>query len=197
MDDSILRKSDWVLTQSSFRELLTWLDEGKDSGGRAYLDMRLRLVQYFDRKNCVSPDELADETLNRVARRLAEEGSIISDAPAQYCYIVARYVFLESLRQKSTYASLPNALPAPPDLSDEKKEIEKRSAALEKCLRTLDPDERALITDYYQGQQRTKIENRKRLAANLKLTTNALGIRACRIRDKLEACVRKSLQGTK
>src|SRR5687768_6794611 len=115
---STLSKSDWILTQNSFRKLLIWLDEGKDSGGHSYLEIRLRLVQYFDRKNCASPDELADETLNRVARRLEEEGSIVSDAPAHYCYIIARYVFLESLRRKSNYGSLTGALPAPPDLSD-------------------------------------------------------------------------------
>jgi hypothetical protein len=36
--------------------------------------MHHRLVAYFDRKNCSSPADLADETLNRVARRLEEEG---------------------------------------------------------------------------------------------------------------------------
>ena len=63
--------------------------------------MRQRLVFYFDRKNCSTPDELADETLNRVARRLQEEGTIESETPAKYCYIVARFVFMEYLRQSN------------------------------------------------------------------------------------------------
>src|SRR5262245_30340599 len=67
------RKRDWVLTQGAFRSLLTWLDEGGNSNGENYLETRRRLVSYFDRKNCHPADELADETLNRVARRLAEE----------------------------------------------------------------------------------------------------------------------------
>jgi hypothetical protein len=54
--------------------------------------MRRRLVQYFDRKNCLRPDELADETLNRVARRLEEKGGITDTPPARYCYILARFV---------------------------------------------------------------------------------------------------------
>src|SRR5262245_64833579 len=94
------RKSNWILTQSTFRQLLDWLDAGADSGGHNYLEMRERLVFYFDRKNCLTPDELADETLNRVARRLDEEGGISIDTPAHYCYIVARFVFLEYLRGK-------------------------------------------------------------------------------------------------
>ena len=67
--------------------------------GLKYLEMRRRLVSYFDRKNCATPDELADETLNRVARRLEEEGAIESETPARYCYIVARFVFMEYLRE--------------------------------------------------------------------------------------------------
>ena len=69
------RKKGWALTEGAFSRLLSWLDEGSDSGGEKYLETRRRLVSYFDHKNCLAPDELADETLNRVARRLEEEGS--------------------------------------------------------------------------------------------------------------------------
>ena len=69
-------KRDWVLNQSAFQHFLKWLDGGVDSGGERYLEIRRRLVFYFDRRNCASPDELADETLNRVARRLEEKGAI-------------------------------------------------------------------------------------------------------------------------
>lgn len=60
--------------------------------------MRARLVAYFDHKNCAAPNDLADETLNRVAHRLEEEGIIESETPAKYCYIVARFVFMENVR---------------------------------------------------------------------------------------------------
>src|SRR5215470_5993912 len=63
------RKADWSLSESSFARFLEWLDEGEDSQGQKYLDMRRRLVTYFDRKNCLAPDDLADETLNRVMSR--------------------------------------------------------------------------------------------------------------------------------
>src|SRR5882672_8434992 len=69
-------KKGWEPTPAAFSRFLTWLDEGVDSGGETYLEMRRRLVSYFDRKRCVSPDELADETLSRVVRRLDEEGTI-------------------------------------------------------------------------------------------------------------------------
>ncbi len=191
------RKTDWVLSQSAFRRLLEWFDGSADSSGQRYLEIRRRLVLYFDRKNCPSSDELADETLIRVARRLEEEGAIATDTPAHYCYIIARFVLLESLRQHHRHESLEDRLPARPNSSEEKQEAERRWECLDRCMRNLESDDRELIVGYYQGEQRTKIENRRAMAAKLGVTMNALSIRACRIRDKLEACMRKCLSGGK
>lgn len=188
------RKTDWVLTQSAFRQLLDWLDEGVNSDGSRYLEIRRRLVLYFDRKNCLSPDELADETLNRVARRLEEEGAISTDAPAHYCYIVARFVLLEDLR-RLPQKQFDEQIPAIAKSTEAEKEVERRLECLERCMQNLDSDERSLIVNYYQGEQRTKIENRKVIAQKLGVTINALSIRACRIRTKLENCMRKCLDG--
>ena len=204
MKDTPIQKAerkDWVLTPGAFANLLSWLDEGGDSGGERYLEMRRRLVSYFDRKNCVAPEELTDETLNRVARRLEEEGSITNTLPAQYCYIVAKYVFLEyyrrSDRSQVSFDDLsrsgrvaPDAAAAS-DLEEDRASKEKMLGCLDHCLENLDPDNRDLIIQYYRGEQRTKIENRRAAAARLGITMNALSIRAFRLRDRLEACVRK------
>lgn len=188
------RKTDWVLTQSAFRQFLDWIDEGADTGGQRYLEIRRRLVLYFDRKDCPSPDELADETLNRVARRLEEEGMISSDSPAHYCYIVARFVFLESLRTQRRQESLHDRFASIPDSNEETEEAEHRSNCLERCMQKLETEERLLIINYYKGEQRAKIEKRRAMAAKLRVTMNALSIRACRIRNKLEGCMRKCLR---
>jgi DNA-directed RNA polymerase specialized sigma24 family protein len=191
------RKKDWLLTDESWRRLLAWLDEGADSGGARYLEMRRRLVAYFDRKNCLAPDELADETLNRVARRLVEEGSIETDAPAHYCYITARFVFLEEQRRAALRvapleeAKQPPAVNPAPEIEEERARREKMLECLETCAGRLAPEQRELIISYYHGEQRAKIENRRSLAARLGLSANALSIRACRIRDKLQECVER------
>ncbi len=184
------------MTSSAFQGVLKWLDEGADSGGEKYLEMRRRLVAFFDRKNCLNADELADETLNRVARRLEEEGKIESETPAKYCYITARFVFMESLRgaDKSEVAldevlyNQPDKSLAEKESSDEK---EKMLQCLEECTNNLDEVNRDLIFRYYYGKEREKIESRRTLAQDLRITINALSIRACRIRDKLEDCVKK------
>jgi hypothetical protein len=64
---------------------------------------------------------------------------------------------------------------------------------LQECLAKLQPTDRGLILEYYQGEKRTKIDHMLRLAQRLSLTMNALAIRACRIRTRLEACVKSSM----
>lgn len=194
-------KRDWTLTPVAFERLLSWLCEDSDRGGERYLEMKERLVLYFDRKNSLAPDQLADETLNRVARRLEEEGTIISDTPAHYCYIVARFVFLESLRQRQRHVPLNEGLSARsvaslasgPEAREEEKEKEQRLECLERCIGNLEGEERELIVSYYHGEERAKIENRRAMATNLGVTMNALSIRACRLRNKLQACMRECM----
>ncbi|MEO6390790.1 MAG: hypothetical protein ABIP75_02990 [Pyrinomonadaceae bacterium] len=189
-------KKDWVLAPAAFHQLLTWLDGDTNSDGGTYLEMRRRLVAFFDRKNCLQPDSLADETLNRVARRLEEEGAIESETPARFCYIVARFVFLENLRHERkrelSRQEIRHLRPSyeTPDAEPERVR-EKRLNCLESCVAKLDATSRQIITGYYQGTERIKIQNRRALAQSLNISPNALSIRACRIRDKLEACVKQ------
>lgn len=188
-------KKNWLITSESFAHLLKWIDEGTDSSGQKYLELRKLLVNYFDRKNCPSPDELADETLNRVARRLEEEGKIEIETPAKFCYITARFIFLESLRDKGNKSISIDEIKADKitvnDTSEEKELKEKMLACLEKCVGALEETNRELIVKYYYGAERIKIENRRTLADKLGISSNALTVRACRIRDKLEICVKK------
>ncbi len=197
----VTQKKDWILTPNVFRLFLDWLDEGTDSDGQKYLEMRERLVSFFDRKNCLTPNQLADETLNRVARRLEEEGKIESEAPAKYCYVVARFVFLEYLRTASKNnipldEVLINKIQTVDSKAIEETELqEKRLKCLENCLGKLEVENRTMIIRYYYGEERIKIENRRAMAESLGLTMNALSIRACRIRDKIESCVKKCVDG--
>lgn len=191
-------KKNWTITSNAFQRLLDWLDAGENSDGRNYLEMRGRLVAYFDRKNCLTPDELTDETLNRVARRLEEE-TIESETPAKYCYITARFVFMEYLRgTDKKNVPLDDVLRQTPAnqlaasaVGIEKEVKEKTLDCLERCTGKLEPGNRDIIISYYFGTERVKIENRRALARRLNISTNALSIRACRIRDKLEICVGK------
>ena len=193
------KKSSWVATEGSFTAFLEWLDQGFDSNGDAYLEVRRRLVTYFDRKGCLNADDLADETLNRVQRRLEEEGAIDSQSPAKFCYAVAKFVFLEHLRsgraREVSDEHIDRALPASPEEEIHEREIALR--CLERCMGELELQRRELVIGYYQGEQRAKIENRRRLAAKFGLSLNALSIRTFRIRERLETCVRRCIESAK
>ncbi len=199
-----VKKSSWEFSEGAFKAFLTWLDDGTESDGRSYLAIQQRLTAYFDRKGCQTPVNLADETLNRVGRRLEEEGEIITEAPAKYCYTVARFVFLEYIRDNARRGEVPldDVLErrisdqTAVQNSDEERELKERTfKCLESCSENLVPANRSLILRYYFGVERTKIENRRQMAGELGISVNALSIRACRIRDKLEHCVTNCVDG--
>ena len=183
------------LDETAFHRLLQWLDQGSDSEGERYLEIRDRLVAYFGRRNCPAPDDLADETLNRVARRLEEQVTIDDIVPAHYCYIVARFVLLESLRQhqreSNALSDLRAAAPETRPLDDAALARERTMECLERCLQARSPAERELLLEYYRTDEGAAKVQRKRLAERLGLTANSLSIRAWRLRHRLERCVRE------
>ena len=192
-----VEREETTLTQVAFTRLLDWLDDGADSGGETYLEMRRRLVAYFDRRNRSAPDALADETFNRIGRTLEKSGSIATTPPARYCYVVARFVLLEDLRRERLYVpfdevrgvnSIGSRRTAGADDAAASAE-ERRFECLDCCLRKLKPDQRELVVDYYSAAERQRIDRRRDLAMRLGITMNALGIRVCRIRGALETCV--------
>jgi DNA-directed RNA polymerase specialized sigma24 family protein len=172
---------DWVLTKESFDALLAWLNPERDAAGRKYEEIRLRLIKIFVCRGCYEPEDLADETINRVSKKLTEIESTYSGEPARYFYGVANKVHLEYIRRKP--------VPIPPTPSRASDDIENEYACLERCIQDLTPNNRVLLLQYYQEEKRAKIDHRKDLADQLGIALNALRIRACRIRASLQQCV--------
>jgi RNA polymerase sigma factor (sigma-70 family) len=179
-------KKDWILTQEDFDAMLDWLDPNRDEAGRKYEEIRLRLIKIFTCRGCLEPEDLADETINRVSNRLSEIRRDYVGDPARYFCGVANKILHEYQRRKP----LPR-LPPPPDDSDRK---EKEFQCFENCIDKLAPHHRALVVGYYQEEKRTKIDNRKQLADQLGIALNALRIRAHRIRTSLYKCVQNCVE---
>jgi DNA-directed RNA polymerase specialized sigma24 family protein len=169
------------LTQETFEQLLIFLSPDRERAGRRYEEVRLRLVKIFACRGCLIPEELADETINRVARKVGEIGKTYVGDPALYFCGVARKVFLESVRKR------PERRPLPKAESSVDKELELE--CLDQCMQTLTPKNRRLILEYYQGERGDKIKHRKELAHQWGVGPNALRIRAHRIRHNLHECV--------
>src|SRR5262245_8661224 len=155
--------------------------------------MHRRLRAYFARKGCATPDDLADETLTRVARRLDEEGSITGVTPAHYCYITARFVLLEHLRSPERGRRPLTADVRQPTARADEDTREQDLVRLERCLDGLDPRDRELILAYYAGDRSGRAAARRNLAVTLGLSANALTIRASRLRERLREMFRDLL----
>jgi DNA-directed RNA polymerase specialized sigma24 family protein len=171
------------INQEQFDELLRWLDPNRDKAAARYEWIRRRLVKIFVSRGSHTPEELVDNTINRVARKLPEVRGAYVGEPAHYFCSVASYIWRESLRKDKASAVAPPT-PLMPSVEDERD-----YACLEKCLEELSKSDRDLAIAYYQQEKNAKIDNRKRLAEQMGLAMNALRLRAFRIRASLLKCV--------
>lgn len=180
-------KKDWILTQDLFDELLSWLNSDREFAGQEYEAIRRRLIKLFTCRQCheAEAEDLADETINRVANKVKEIKDTFVGARAPYFYAVANKVHLEYIRRKP--------LPPPPPPAPNSEEIELEYACLEQCMERQTPANRKLVLDYYRGEKKAKIDHRKKLAEQYGIALNALRIRAHRIRASLQVCVEDCL----
>jgi len=176
-----MAKGSTELTGQAFNRLLEWLGQDRDLAARRYEHIRSRLIRIFICRGCTVPEELADETIDRVAGKVQQiAGAYVGD-PALYFYGVAEKIYLEHTKNRSVlWLPLSNGSSG---------EIELKHECLEGCMERLSQPSRDLIIAYYGNDGRSKIESRKDLAQCLGLRANALWIRAHRIRESLRKCV--------
>jgi len=184
-------KRQWVLTQEVFDRFLALLDTDRDKAGEKYEFIRNRLLKYFQWSGSDLPDIDADETMNRVMRRI-EEGENVYNLNG-YIHGVAKLVNKESLKQQNRKQELDEGhiIELSPVSGDS--EAGQWQECLERCLRFLSDDDREIITEYYKHERSAKIAGRKRLAARLGVSLNTLRVKMHRQRANLEACVQECL----
>ena len=170
------------LTQESFDRLLRWLDLDRERAGAKYERIRSQLIKMFTCRACTIPEELADATINRVAGKLHEIVDSYSGDPALYFFGVGHNIHLEYLKKK------PVELPAPPP-AETSELADLRFSCLDRCMDMLSAENRVLIMTYYGEGDQAKNEHKRELARRLGIGSNALCIRAYRIRDRLRKCV--------
>jgi DNA-directed RNA polymerase specialized sigma24 family protein len=190
MDGVSVSKSEWTLSAEALARFLVGLDPDSDRAGEKYESLRLTLMKFFDWRGAHFPEELADETINRVIRKL-DEGETIRDLPT-YCHGVARLVLLEKLKgpenKRADFETLPPAALVAPERS-EREDVDEKKDCFERCLKDLPAESRQLILQYYSDEKREKIDRRLAMAERLGIPLNALRSRAQRVRNRLEECV--------
>jgi len=181
----------WTLTQDSFDRLLIALGGNRDSGSEKYLEIRSNLTRFFEWRGCSFPEDHADETFNRLARKIDEGEEILN--PAGYAMGVARLLLLEILKSKQREQTALNEIGTASEAYVAADDGEDRLDCLRNCLQGLSPDNRELILQYYQGEKGEKIQNRKKLLEQLGVPVNTLRMRALRLRERLQGCVEECL----
>ena len=165
--------------------MLRWLDDDRERAGLLYEKIRWRLVTILAARGCSLPEELADETIDRVARRVSDIQATYVGDKAIYFLGVMNNVHHEYLRR-------------PPMRIIEKDEgVEGREEiyfCLDNCLEKLAPYARQLIERYYAADRQAKIDLRKVIARELGIKASTLRLRALRIREKLQTCIESCLE---
>jgi DNA-directed RNA polymerase specialized sigma24 family protein len=235
-------RSSESMTKEEFEAFLAALDPNRQLAGKGYEQMHRHLVTLFRNRGVTNAEQGADETINRVAKKL-HEGEKIKKIKS-YARGVAKRVASETLKKQAKEVGLNNVevvelpkvreiwtlkkqakevglnnvevveLPKVREIWEEsgatsigsrrkrivghpvhyENEQEKRreecaQTSLPQSLLRLKKEERSLITEWYLGEKKEKIENKRRLAARLKCTPETLKVRACHIRQKLRRLV--------
>jgi DNA-directed RNA polymerase specialized sigma24 family protein len=173
--------SPWTLTSGAFDRLLAILDDDRDAAAVAYAQLRQRVAGLHRWWGSADPENLADLTLDRAARKLQDGASVERGDFGAYVRGVARMVFYEAARQ-------PQPIPLTREpLADNQVAEQEPLDCLDECLSSLAPADRHLVLRYYDG--RDQIAERRQLARELNLTPTALRLRTHRLRGRLEGCV--------
>ena len=178
------------MTPEDFEALLRFLHPDRDKAGEMYEDVYKRLVRLFEWRGCPCPEELADETMDRVARRIRGGTEIQTADPFRYFVGVAHLVYKEVWRREERQRNALNTYSREPPWPLDP-EADGRLDCLRRCLQFLPGEQRRLILHYHGDDDR--IASRQKLATELDIEINALRIRAHRIRRDLEHCVRRCL----
>jgi DNA-directed RNA polymerase specialized sigma24 family protein len=190
-------KKNWVLTADAFAKLLAAFSPDAERAAAEYESTRARLVKMFRWRGVPDAETAADETFNRVARKI-DEGEQVRDLAA-FVGGVARFVLLENFKGKDRRNVPLEDAPAAayvvePEFDDAQTD-ERKLACFNRCLADLPGDARRFVVDYYNAEAdgAARIEHRRRLAERLDLEMNALRNRALRARAKLEDCIKNCL----
>jgi DNA-directed RNA polymerase specialized sigma24 family protein len=181
-----------TITKDSFDALLEWLDPDRDIAARRYEVIRAGLIRLFVSNGLADAEHYADETVDRVIKRLPEIRANYVNEPVRYFHGVARNVLREALRRREI------ATDVLPERSTTSRWAQSDLAeCLRKCWRALPMEKRDLIYDYHVYDGHQKIESHKEMAGELTISVGALRTRAHHVRVDLEHCVKQCMEANR
>ena len=153
--------------------------------------LRERLIFFFSRRMLLLPEDLADEVLNRLARRL-EEGEAIANIKG-YALGIARHVLQEqrakSDRERAASEEFHRNVSHEPLTIDEDEEI--RLERMRRCLERLPRSDQEMLSEYYVAEGSGKIPARRRLATTSGMSHASLRKRVFVLRAMVRRCMQR------
>lgn len=186
------------MTKEQFEALLGWLDPDRELAGEKYENIRQGLIKVFTWNLSGDAEGMADETISRVARKVAELRESYRGDPALYFYGVAKRLTHEGRRAAGSEVPLEQArhVAAAPTGPEGDEDDERIYECLRRCMERLTPANRQLVAAYYLHEKQDKIDSRRKLARRLGIDPNALRVRVHRIRAALEECIGRCIEKT-
>jgi RNA polymerase sigma factor (sigma-70 family) len=167
--------------------LFAVLGNTPEKSGMEYERLRSKLILFFSRRELQFPEDLADESLDRLARRVAEGTEIVS-VPA-FALGIARHLAQEQMGRRNLPQTMDDVfwdnVTAPLATQSSEEEI----ARMERCLKKLPPADTRLLRGYYLLAEGKPMETRGRLAERLGISTNTLRQRVFLARQRLRDCM--------
>lgn len=181
---------EWAITKEEFDSFIEWLDKDRDQAAAKYVVIRRRLVTFFNCRGCNDPDSLADETINRIIRKLPSFSP--TDEKARIFYGFAKFVYLEQLR---IIDPIPLTdflkLEVHPEMDVDREQLHQ---CLNRCLQKQPSDRQKMFISYYLVEKGEKVEHHQKLAELSGLTIGGLRKRIFDLKEKLTDCIKKCLK---
>ena len=182
------------ITGEDFKNLLGCFSSDTEEAARKYEEIRRGLIDFFYYRGATDGESLADETINRVAKKLPTANFSENFKPAAYFYSFAAKIHLEDRRERLKIAvniEEIESLAGPDNKLDEKDSA--GAVCLEKCLAEHSPDESKILLRYYGFERNERTQARRSLAEENRINIGLLHTKISRLKKTLRGCLKKCL----
>lgn len=184
-----------TLEQRDFDALLSWLSPDREEAGKKYEEIRDGIIRFFYFKGVTNPEDLADETISRVAAKVVTFNQSKKIKTITYFLGFAVNVLREHTRNfKREFVPL-DAVQLVQALDEVfKVEGDDRIEILRGCLKKISPEEAELLYEYYSEEGTEKIKIRKQLAREYDCEMTVLSVRVHRLKTRIGNCIKQVLK---
>jgi hypothetical protein len=178
------------MSPEEFGQLLAWFAPDRDAAAKMYLAAHKNLVRFFQFNFCNRPEDLTDEVMNRVAKKVPPLREGLDHIAVLRGF--ARNVLKEYKRSPDWHLEdLTGEEPAPVVKASGIDDAEIRSRNLQTCLAALPEPDGQLLVEYHKYEPSAKITHRRAMAKARQMTPNALRLKISRLKSTVEDCVKR------